>query len=250
MGQIRVEDAALADEQALAWVNSHFSADGDAVVTVAHGTQAQATVPHNDLVRTQSRLPDGRLVRVDHVSPRRGAPQQIFVMVEKDLSAPRPSEQPAATVRAPEPIPAEHVRELLGKERLLTLWFEGSNLEHMSRDSRAGVATLKFDEVTLFTRPQRTMTRAGGHGPYVEVDGLAYWLEDDAGKRREGFGKPHRGGEQGRQSTFDYFEGTSGPELLAGRHEQVRSAVEALRQAQVEDEREVESEMRYERMRG
>lgn len=241
--RLTLEQGAETDVSAQEWVRENCAGFGWPI-SVRHGSQADATVPANDLVRTQGRLPDGRLVRVDHASPHSpGGSGKVFVTVERDLSEPRPT---AELPPAVPPVSPVHIRELLGKERLLTLWFEGDNLERMSRDRRAGAATLTIGEVTLFTRPSRTMSRPPGAVSWVEVDGLAYWFKDSQERMRDGFSAAHRGNEQALQSDFDYFEQQSAPRFLAGFAEEVEAAVQALRAEQAEADEEVQ----YERMRG
>lgn len=70
------------------WVAAHFNGNaacGDRIV-VDHGSCEEATVLRDDLVRRQAHLSDGRLVRVDSVSPRRGRPYTIFVTVQAPVA--------------------------------------------------------------------------------------------------------------------------------------------------------------------
>lgn len=71
----------MANDVALvAWINSH-GCPPDSVMNVQYGSRDAATVPPNS-VHTQGRLSDGRLVRVDSVSPNRTAPHTLIVTVE------------------------------------------------------------------------------------------------------------------------------------------------------------------------
>lgn len=66
------------------WLAERFTDKTPEPVLVSYGTREQATVPHNDLVRHQGHLSDGRLVRVDWISPQnRGERGTYFITVER-----------------------------------------------------------------------------------------------------------------------------------------------------------------------
>lgn len=62
------------------WISTHGHPEGSAR-EIRYGTREEATVPPNS-VNTQVILPDGRLLRVDSVSPYKGLPHTEFVTVE------------------------------------------------------------------------------------------------------------------------------------------------------------------------
>lgn len=76
------------DEPLRAWLAERFTDKTREPVLVSYGTREQATVAKNDRVRTQCRLADGRLVRVDWSSPqRRGERGTYIVTVERPGSS-------------------------------------------------------------------------------------------------------------------------------------------------------------------
>jgi hypothetical protein len=66
------------------WLAERFTDQNREPVLVSYGTREQAAVAHNDLVRSQGHLSDGRLVRVDWISPqRRGERGTYYITVER-----------------------------------------------------------------------------------------------------------------------------------------------------------------------
>jgi hypothetical protein len=70
------------------WLAERFTDKNPEPVLVSYGTREQAAVSHSDAVRQQGHLSDGRLVRVDWISPQsRGERGQYIITVERPAPA-------------------------------------------------------------------------------------------------------------------------------------------------------------------
>jgi hypothetical protein len=87
---------------------------------------------------------------------------------------------------------------MLNKEALLKIWFESDPSARSPKELYGCPPmweTLKDGDLTLFTRPCKTMDRPAAFAPYVEVDGVSYQWQRDG----QWIG-------QGCQTTFENFE--------------------------------------------
>lgn len=88
-------------------------------------------------------------------------------------------------------------------EKLLKTWLSAEEDQTLKAYGTSYFPTLKVGDVTLYTRPARTVV-SGPAGGHMEVDGMRYIFVDDNGKWQWNF-LDKSGDGQGFQGPFDFF---------------------------------------------